>query len=527
MPKALRNAMPLILLALFVRSPRSLAADRPSVTSPAGAVRGKLSADGGIRIFLGIPYATPPIGPLRWKPPQPLAPWKGVRDATSFGHRCMQARIYDDMIFRDPGMSEDCLSLNIWAPAAPAGKKLPVMVWIYGGGFQAGTTSEPRQDGETLAHNGVIVVSMNYRLGILGFLATHELAAESPHHAAGNYGLLDQSAALHWVKDNIAAFGGDPANITIFGESAGSFSVSYQMASPLSRDIPAHAIGESGAAFGKGSIVDHDLAATEADGEKFAKEELHADSLKALRAISADELIQKTSPRPNFNAFRFMPTVDGYFIPEKAEAIFDAGKQAQIPLLAGWNKNELSFARVNAPKVDRKALDELATKKFGPDAGEFLQVYHATTDDEAAVVAGNYADDEFLGYCTWAWLEAQVATGHAPVYRFRFDLGIPGSPEHPAALGAYHSDEIEYVFGTLDSRKGFAWRPEDYQLSKLMQTYWTNFAKIGNPNSDGNPDWPMYNAAGGWQVMHLDATSAARPDLHRDRYLFLRRHWKK
>jgi para-nitrobenzyl esterase len=517
----------LIFLALLVFAPSSFANNNPIVAIDAGPIRGKESADGKMRIFLGIPYAAPPVGPLRWKPPQPAAPWKEVRDATSFGHRCMQAHVYDDMIFRDSGMSEDCLNLNIWAPAAAAGAKLPVMVWIYGGGFQAGATSEPRQDGETLARHGVIVVSMNYRLGIFGFLATHELAAESPQHAAGNYGLMDQSLAIRWVKNNISAFGGDPANITIFGESAGSFSVSFQMASPLSRDLMARAIGESGAAFGKSDIVDHDLAATQAADEKFAREDLHAESLSALRALSADELIQKTSPRPNFDAFRFMPTVDGYFLPQKVDATFAAGKQAKIPLLAGWNKDELSFARIAGPKVDLKGLSELASKRFGANAAEFLKVYHATTDAEAAVVAGNFADDAFLGYCTWAWLEAQVATGQSPVYRFRFDLGVPGGPKHPAALGAFHSDEIEYVFGTLDSRPNYTWRPEDYKLSELMQVYWTNFAKTGNPNAEGLPNWPTYNPAFGWQLMHLDAVSAARPDDHRDRYLFLQKSWTK
>ncbi len=214
-----------------------------------GKVQGKMSADGQARDFLGIPFAAPRLGPLRWKPPQPAAKWQGVRQATSFGSRCMQQERYDDMVFRDPGESEDCLTLNVWAPAGKPKGKLPVMVWIFGGGFAGGGTSEPRQDGETLTHKGVLVVSMNYRLGIFGFFATHELAAEDPHHAAGNYGLLDELAAIQWVRRNIAAFGGDPDNVTIFGESAGSFAVSAQMASPLAKGLFAHAIGESGGAF--------------------------------------------------------------------------------------------------------------------------------------------------------------------------------------------------------------------------------------------------------------------------------------
>ena len=211
-----------------------------------GKVQGKMSADGQARDFLGIPFAAPPVGPLRWKPPQPAAKWKGVRQATSFGSRCMQQEHFDDMVFRDPGESEDCLTLNVWAPAAKSKGKLPVMVWIFGGGFAGGGTSEPRQDGEHLTRKGVLVVSMNYRLGIFGFFATRELAAEDPHHAAGNYGLMDELAAMQWVRRNIAAFGGDPDNVTIFGESAGSFAVSAQMASPLAKGLFAHAIGESG-----------------------------------------------------------------------------------------------------------------------------------------------------------------------------------------------------------------------------------------------------------------------------------------
>jgi para-nitrobenzyl esterase len=229
------------------------ATDRPVRKPASGPVLGKTSADGQVDVFLGISYAAPPTGSLRWKPPQPAPAWKEVREATAFGSRCMQARIYDDMVFRDPGISEDCLTLNIWAPAGKNNEHLPVMVWIYGGGFVAGSTSEPRQDGENLARKGVIVVSMNYRLGIFGFFATQELAKESPQHAAGNYGLMDQATALQWVHKNISAFGGDPKNITIFGESAGSFSVSALMASPLSRNLISHAIGESGGGFGQSS----------------------------------------------------------------------------------------------------------------------------------------------------------------------------------------------------------------------------------------------------------------------------------
>jgi para-nitrobenzyl esterase len=499
------------------------AEDNPVIKTDWGLVRGKVSTDGKISVFLGIPYAAPPVGPLRWKPPQPAAPWSDTRNATAFGSRCMQLSIYSDMVFTDPGMSEDCLTLNIWAPAIKGGK-LPVMVWIYGGGFQAGSTSEPRQNGEALAHKGVIVVSMNYRLGMFGFFASQELAEEFPNHAAGNYGLLDQLAALQWVQRNIAAVGGDPSNVTIFGESAGSFSVNAQMASPLSRSLIAHAIGESGGSVGRSALPMPSLETAQKNDEQFAKNVLHEKNLAALRALSAGELLNKLQALQN--PFRFGPVVDGYFLPESIPAIFAANKQAQIPLLAGWNKNEEHFENPDkSGKFTMQSLNDLAQQKFGGQAAEFLKVYRATNDQEALLAADDFSSDSFIGFGTWSWLEAQVKSGVASVFRYRFDLDSPGDPNHPATLGAFHSDEIEYVFGTLDSRKGTAWRSEDYKLSELIQTYWSNFAKTGNPNGRDTPNWPTYGPKDGWQVMHLDQRSAAKPDEHRDRYLFLQKAW--
>ncbi|MHB1022448.1 MAG: carboxylesterase/lipase family protein [Acidobacteriaceae bacterium] len=493
------------------------------VKTDKGEVQGKLSADGQVREFLGVPYTAPPVGPLRWRAPQPAAKWKGVREATSFGARCMQPSIYADMIFRDPGPSEDCLTLNIWTPARKKNAKLPVMVWIYGGGYLAGGTSERRQDGENLAHKGVIVVSMNYRLGIFGFFAHSALAAETTNHAAGNYGLMDQTAAMRWVQRNIAAFGGDPKNVTIFGESAGSISVSAQMASPLAQGLFAHAIGESGGAVGGPHMVFPTQAAAAKTDEAFAKASFGTDDLTKLRALSAKQLqdaaMKKGSPR-------FWPDVDGSFLPASVASIYAAGKQAHVPLLAGWNKDEGTAQVVFAPEKPTVAsLRALAQKQFGPRADEFLKAYAASNDKQALRVAEDFSGDQFIAYSTWAWLEAQVKTGAAPVYRYHFELPSPGDKFHPVAAGTFHSDDIEYVFGNLDSRPGAVWRPEDRKLSNLMQTYWTNFAKTGDPNSNGLPKWPTYNAAGGWQVMHLDATSAAKADQHRDRYLFLQKVW--
>ncbi len=508
------------------------AGDALSVKTDRGKVQGKLSADGQVRTFLGIPYAAPPVGTLRWQPPQEAAKWHGTRQATSFGMRCMQPTLYADMIFRDPGQSEDCLTLNVWAPVASKHDRhagLPVMVWIYGGGFVTGTTSEARQDGERLAHKGVIVVSMNYRLGVFGFFAHPALEAESPHHAAGNYGLMDQTAAMEWVRRNIGKFGGDTKNVTIFGESAGSISVSAQMAAPRAQGLFAHAIGESGGALGNIGARMPALAASELAGEAFAQKVLGKTSLDALRAVPAEELLKAaTAKEGDAPAPRFWPNIDGYFLPERVADIYAQGKQAHVPLLAGWNKDEGTGGVVNAPeKPTMASLQAAGEKEFGARASDFDRVYAATTDEEALRTAEDLAGDRFIAYSTWAWLEAQVKTGGAPVYRYEFDRPSPGDPNHPASGGAFHSDDIEYVFGNLDSRRGAAWKPEDYKLSELMQTYWTNFAKTGDPNGAGAPQWPVYGAAGNWPAMHLDVTSEARPDAHRERYLFLDTVWSK
>lgn len=497
------------------------------VKTDRGNVEGKMSSHGQVREFLGIPYAAPPVGPLRWKAPQPQAKWHGTRQATSFGSRCMQANLFHDMNFRDPGPSEDCLTLNVWTPAKDKHAKLPVMVWIFGGGFVAGGTSEPRQDGQYLAQKGVLVVSMNYRLGIFGFFALPALAAESPQKASGNYGLIDQVAALQWVRHNIAKFGGDPNKVTIFGESAGSMSVSAQMASPMAQGLFVRAIGESGGAF-KGArpgLQPADVA--ESEGERFAQKAFGNSDLASLRAVSATDLLNAATTKSGGNIMAFRPDIDGAFLPESVADIYAQGKQAHVPLLAGWNMDEGKGQIVNAPQQPTVAsLQEMANQRFGSRAKDFLKAYSAKDDAQAVRVSEDFAGDDFIAYSTWAWLEAQVKTGNAPVYRYRFDLGSPGDIYHSAAIGAFHSDDIEYVFGTLDSRRGAKWRPEDYKLSELIGNYWTNFAKTGNPNASGLPEWPTYHPED-WQVMHLQPNPKAEPDSHRDRYLFLQQVWTK
>ena len=493
-----------------------MAADQ--VRTESGMVEGSTSADGKIHIFKGIPFAAPPVGPLRWKEPQPVPSWDGVRKATEFGARCMQGPIYSDMVFRDPGPSEDCLYLNVWTPAASADAKLPVMVWIYGGGFQAGATSEPRQDGENLAHKGVVIVSMNYRLGIFGFFSHPELTKESPHHASGNYGLMDQAAALDWVHKNIAAFGGDPGKVTIFGESAGSFSVSAQMASPVSKHLFKQAIGESGAFFGR-TLGAKSLADSETANAKFA-DSIGAKSLEALRAMPAQQLLDAALKQKN--AVRFAPNIDGYFLPASPSEIYAKSEQAHVPLLAGWNHDEGSaqqfFGKERATKENYIAK---INKDFGDKAPEVLKLFPAKTDEQAMQSAGLLATANFIAFGTWKWIEEQQKSG-VPVFRYEFDQAPPlASDASPQAKPlAYHSAEIEFVFGALDSKK-LPWRPEDYKLSEQMGSYWTNFAKTGNPNGKGLAKWPQYGQKGGHQVMHLSSTPQAKADRQRKQFELL------
>jgi para-nitrobenzyl esterase len=505
--------------------------DTRTIRVESGKLFGAATADGKVIAYKGIPYAQPPVEQLRWQPPQPAGRWQGTLAATSFGPHCVQFGSYPDMVFHDPGESEDCLTLNIWTPADAklAAKKsgaknsvaknsggLPVMVWIYGGGFQTGGTSENRQTGEFLAHRGVIVVSMNYRLGVFGFFAHPELTAESPAHASGNYGLMDQAAAIAWVRRNIAAFGGDPANITIFGQSAGSQSVSALVASPVANGLFAKAIGHSGSEFprsGGGGLAT--LHQAEQAGSAWATRTLGSSSLFYLRGLTTDDIAKAAAK----GSVRFNPIVDGYFLPDSLPNIYAAGKQAHIPVIGGWVANE---ARPSTPAT-ADSFTAQAHAKWGANAADFLALFPAKTDAEAAQSADDLATANSMGYPTWAWLEAQQKTGGAPVYRYFFGLGSPGDRNHNAAMGAFHSDDIEYVFGTLDSRPEMKIRPEDRALSELMQQYWINFAKskTGDPNGPGLPQWPAYNPATNWQVMRLDVAPAAQPDPQRGRYLFL------
>ena len=497
------------------------------IKTDSGVVEGMTDSASGLHTFKGIPYAAPPVGDLRWKEPQPAVPWSGVLEATAFGPRPMQANIYSDMIFRDAGPSEDCLTLNVWTPAHEAKQHLPVMVWIYGGGFQAGGTSEPRQDGTNLAKKGVVVVSMNYRLGVFGLLAHPDLTKESGHGASGNYGLMDQAAALRWVNRNIAAFGGDPGNVTIFGESAGSYSVSLQMASPLARGLFQRAIGESGSLLGTERNPAHilSLAEGEKEGVAFAAS-FGAKSIAALRAIPAADILKASRDQKLGDRV----VVDGYFLPKSGRDIYAAGEQAQVPLLAGWNADESRvYSTFGSNRPTAKTYEADVRKEYGSLADDVLYLYPAGSDAEALKSKGDLAGDRFIISSTWKWIEMQLRTGNSPVYRYQFDRAVPvtpgfivnGSPATAADVGAAHASEIPYVFGALDSKgPGVQWEDGDRKLSDLMETYWSNFAKTGNPNAPGLPEWPRYDGASGYPVMHLDVVSKAAPEARRDRQLF-------
>ena len=507
-----------LLMIAAALAPCAMAADIVKIDS--GTLEGTVNADSSVRIFRGVPFAAPPVGKLRWQPPQAVQPWSGARKADQFGAHCVQGKVFGDINSRGREMSEDCLYLTVWAPTKPAAKSLPVYVWFYGGGFAAGSGDEPRYDGESFARRDIVVVNVNYRLGVFGFFACPELSRESEHKASGNYGLLDQVAALEWVRKNIAAFGGDSHRVTIGGESAGSLSVSALMASPLSRDLFQQAVGESGAFFGSvGGRGSNSLTESEKQGAAFAAS-IGATSLAELRAKSADDLLSAAMKKNNGMAF--WPNVDGYFLPSDVQSIFAAGKQSQVSLLAGWNADEIRMSVTMAKeKPTAKTFPERLRQQFKDNADGALKVYPASTDEEAVTSAGDLASDNFIVFGTWKWIEMQTKTGK-PVYRFQFDRAVP-VPEAMKStglktFGAAHATELEYVFDMLQSKKA-DWQPEDQKVAETMNAYWANFIRTGDPNGPGLAKWP--NFAKMREVMHIDTQSKALPEEHRDRYEFL------
>ncbi len=506
-----------------------LATDNPQAKTANGIVEGV--SHSGVSVFDGIPFAQPPVGDLRWREPQPVENWTGIKKTDHFGPNPMEHPA-GDMVFRSHGMSEDCLYLNVWTPAKSPAEKLPVLVYFYGGGFMSGDGSEFRYDGESMARKGIVTLTVNYRLGVFGFLAHPTLSKESPYHGSGNYGLLDQQAALRWVRENIAAFGGDPEKVTIAGESAGSISVCAQISSPLSRGLFIRAIGESGGCFNP-TISPIPLADAEQRGVKFASA-IGATSSAALRALPADQLLaDATKP----GTPKFSPTIDGHFFTKSPLHAFAAGEQARVSLLAGWNSGESNYKRIlekadPTPENYHNALKKL----YGDKAEEALKLYPGTTEDEVIESATALAGDRFIAYSTWKWCDLQSKTGD-PVYCYYYarprpalrpkDKTVPASsPEvsssnlAPKALintGAVHSAEIEYALGNLPTNRVYDWQPEDYTVSTIMQAYFANFVIKGNPNGTSLPTWDQLNTG---KVMVIDVNAHSENIKTDNRY-----HW--
>ncbi len=521
----------------------ALAADRVKTTN--GVVEGTGRQASGVRMFKGIPFAAPPVGELRWKAPQPLKTWQGVRPATQFGPRCMQQPVFGDMNFRSNGMSEDCLYLNVWTPARSGADRLPVLVYFYGGGFRAGDGSEPRYDGESMALRGIVALTVNYRLAEFGFFAQPELTAESPNHASGNQGFLDQAAALQWVKRNIAGFGGDPSQVTIAGESAGSISVSALMVSPVAKTLFARAIGESGAMFGP-TIPPVPLAEAERIGTQFAAS-AGAASLGALRALSTQEIVDAAKRA----AGAFPTAIDGYFLTKPPADIFAAGSQAHVPLLAGSNSQELGARQLlgtDPPTLE--GLEQAIRRQFTVGVDEVLSAYLPSKPDEVDQAATDLASDRFIAYSTWKWLEVHGRTGGSPVYYYYYSRprpamtaamgnAVPGlaggvtaatnttGTRPPAPRGAVHSAEIEYALGNLATNKVFDWTPDDFRVSQLMQDYFANFIKAGNPNGSGLPAWEAANSGAGIRRMRIDVEPRLEPETRTLRYKALDKVYEK
>ena len=454
-----------------------------AITEPVRVEQGLMSGVAGVspevRVFRGVPFAEAPVGDLRWRAPKPAPKWTGVRNAAEFSAICMQKRPNAAGIGAEPRpMGEDCLYLNIYTAAKTANDTLPVMVWIHGGALTAGAASVGAYDGEQLARQGVVVVTINYRLGVFGFFAHPELSKESDRTAAGNYGLLDQIAALQWVRKNIAAFGGDPKRVTIFGESAGSWSTNLLAASPLARGLFHRVIGESGGQFEPMKT----LAEAEQAGAKFG-------TLAELRAKPAEAL--QTDLGASFvgvNGGYTGPVVDGKSLPEDVYTIYAKGRQNDVPVLIGSNADEGTM--FTPATVTLQSLKDSAQQKFGPEADAFLKLYPAHSDSEAWRAQADSMRDQIFGWEMRTWARMQTKTGKSKVYLYFFSRVPPGPLA--ARMGAYHSSEITYVFHNT-RRPGRQWEETDHQLSDLMSAYWVNFATTGDPNGKGLPAWPAFD----------------------------------
>jgi len=472
------------MCVMVVAAQLASAAGAQQVLTESGTISG-IRAN-GLSVYKGIPFAAPPVADLRWRPPVHAAPWTGTRKADAFAPACMQVGVSMPGE-TPPATSEDCLYLNIWTPAKTAHEHLPVIVWIYGGGYINGSASMPLYWGDRLAQKDAIVVTIAYRLGPLGFLALPELTRESSHHSSGNYGLLDQVAALEWIQRNIAAFGGDPKCVTIAGQSSGSISVSILMASPLARGVFQRAIGESGGLFEPLQLAPKFLLANaERDGEKYAAS-LGAASLKELRRLPAILLTGNAGGIVH-------AVIDPYVLPLSPYEAFAAGQQNDVPLLIGSNADE-ARAMVDVTHETAATFDKDLEHSVGQLPPALVAAYPHATDEEAREARLGLERDLRFGWDMWAWARLQAGTGKSPVfyYSFRQQPPFPAASIY-AGWGASHFAELWYVFDHLDQTP-WKWTATDRKLAEEMSSYWVNFARSGDPNGPGLPPWPAFTNA--------------------------------
>jgi para-nitrobenzyl esterase len=522
MPRFAVRAVLSMAWLLAVLSPLMAATIEP-VRTEAGLVSGVPGRDPSVTVYKGVPYAAPPVGDLRWRAPQPPRPWQGVRKADTFGSFCPQMLPPQALLRPEWTFNEDCLFLNIWTKAASASEKRPVMVWLHGGRFIFGSGAEPRFDGEGLARKGVVAVTMNYRLGVFGFLATPELSKESGHNASGNWGLLDQIACLQWIRNNIAAFGGDPDRVTIFGQSAGGGSVLLLCSSPLAKGLYHRAICESGARFPSDpdlrrlSVSWRPLEDAETAGAHYA--EAHgARSLQELRALSWDQLKDRnnandetvrggTPPPPLFR-----PAVDGWVIPLNYSQTYGRGLQNDVPIINGHETGS------PARPVTLEAYRNAAKEKYGVMADEFLKLHPASSDDEATL-ATKTAQIDGTRISSFLWATEWKKAAKNEVYTFTWTHAPPGPDRE--RRGAYHESEIDYVFNSLYATDK-PWQDEDRKIAGIMSSYWANFAATGNPNGKDLPAWPAF-APTSPQTMELGARFEPIPVADPEKVEFFRR----
>ena len=484
-----------LLLVGFVAT--SYAQPATVVNIESGKISGKTTDDGTILSYKGIPFAEPPVGDLRWRAPRPVKAWQGIKECTRFSASPMQSPPVpfsmwsEEFLIPKEPIGEDCLYLNVWTAAKSDNKKRPVLVWIYGGGFRSGGSACPIYDGEAMARKGVIFVSINYRVGIFGFFAHPGLASDG--EKSGNFGLLDQIAALQWVKRNIASFGGDPEQVTIAGQSAGSMSVNALVASPLAKGLFNKAIGQSGANFTRGN-PEKSVAEMEI-GRSF--QSLGASSLLELRKISSEELFKKGSGN-------YRPYIDGHVLPAHIADIYAQGKQNKVALLTGWNQDEGLMITPMKNAVDYKA--DMA-KRFGEKAAALLSVYPGDSDATASQSQLDLSRDQVFGLHNYIWGLMQDKQ-KLSAYVYRFTRIVPATGEYKK-FKAFHTGEVPYAYNNL-SFVNRPWEEADHQLANMMSDYWVNFIKTGNPNGKGLPNWPLFNEKER-QTLYFDVKSFAAP----------------